>query len=252
MSAAPDYLQPGHNAPAFNIPKAEDIPAYLDAGHEDIVRRRDALVAAADRLPAECASDETAAALTTYAAQVVALADHAEKARVAAKAPFWDGGKAVDAYFKTTSARLDICKAKALKPLNAYQDQKAREAKRQAEERERIAREEAARIAAEMETAADLDRAVEAETIAVKAASVVQSAAPAASRIRGEGGGLATSRVDWKFEVQNRAAVPREFLMVDEAAIRKAIAQAEKTDDEIKLVIPGVRIFTERTTLIRR
>jgi hypothetical protein len=252
MSAAPDHLRPGHNAPVFNIPTVEQIPAYLDADHEEIVRRRDKLIEAAERLPAECANDEVAQNLTTYAAQVVALADKAEKARKAAKAPFWDGGKAVDAYFNSTIAKLDVAKAKALKPLNLYQDMRAKEAKRQAEEAARIAREEAARIAAEMETAAELDRAVEAETVAAKAETAVAAAAPVAARIRGEAGGLATSRIDWKFEVTSAGSVPREFLCVDEAAIRKAIQQAEKNDDEIKLTIPGVRIYSERTTLIRR
>lgn len=49
---------------------------------------------------------------------------------------------------------------------------------------------------------------------------------------------LKGARKVWKFEVLDPAIVPREFLMVDEKAIRAAIAEGART-------IPGVNIFQD-------
>jgi hypothetical protein len=48
----------------------------------------------------------------------------------------------------------------------------------------------------------------------------------------------------WKFEVLNTALVPREFLIVDETAIRRAIAAGTRE-------IAGVRIYQEDQLRVR-
>jgi hypothetical protein len=50
-----------------------------------------------------------------------------------------------------------------------------------------------------------------------------------------------STREVWKFEITDAAQIPREYLVVDEARIRKVV-QALKGDAKI----PGVRVYPER------
>ena len=49
----------------------------------------------------------------------------------------------------------------------------------------------------------------------------------------------------WKHEVIDAAAVPREYLMVDDAAIKAAVKAGIRA-------IPGVRVFEEAEMRVRR
>jgi hypothetical protein len=55
----------------------------------------------------------------------------------------------------------------------------------------------------------------------------------------------------WRFDVESEVQVPREFLMVNEFAIRKAITAAVNEAGECTLTIPGVKIYTEDTMTAR-
>jgi hypothetical protein len=115
------------------------------------------------------------------------------------------------------------------------QDRIRREEQRKAEE---AARKERERIEAQARKAAEsgkIERAVELEQ---RAAAVV---APIISREPPKVTGINTREV-WRFEVVDAAAVPREFLMVDESKIRKYV-QAMKSDS----MIAGVRVWSEKS-----
>lgn len=57
-------------------------------------------------------------------------------------------------------------------------------------------------------------------------------------------GGQVQTRKVWKMEVVDEDAVPREYLMVDEPLIRKAVKDGVRE-------IPGVRIFEDRIAAVR-
>lgn len=117
-------------------------------------------------------------------------------------------------------------------------------------EQERIAREaaeaaarqaEEARKAAEVAAAAgNAEAAVELEQQAeqaVEAATALATMAPAVAAAPAKLAGVST-RQEWDFEVTDPAAIPREYLVIDEKKIR-GVVKALKADANI----PGVRVF---------
>lgn len=56
--------------------------------------------------------------------------------------------------------------------------------------------------------------------------------------------GKISSKAAWDFVFEDESAIPREFLIVDEAAIKKAVAAGIRN-------IPGVKIFSYETTQMR-
>lgn len=137
----------------------------------------------------------------------------------------------------------------AISVYQAEQRRIADEARRAAEEvarkeRERLeaerrAAEEAAKAAA---AAGDEEAAAAAQvqaTVLAAEAEVVEHLAPAVVEAPVKLAGIAT-RQDWDFEITDEAAIPREFLIVDEKKVR-AYVKAMKSDAKI----PGVRVFAK-------
>lgn len=129
-----------------------------------------------------------------------------------------------------------------------------RKAEAAAAEERRKAEEQAAELRRKAEAAAAAGRAAEAAKFAeraeakvekadIKAAALEQKAAtvvaPVIQREPPKVANIAARQV-WKFEVTDPASVPREFLSVDEARIRKVV-QALKGDAKIA----GVRVYPE-------
>ena len=102
------------------------------------------------------------------------------------------------------------------------------------EEADRIRRETAERLAAD-KAKADAEQARIREEAAKRDAEL--AAAAPAQVAKAETKGIST-RADWDFEVLNEAAIPREFLAVDEVKLRK-YAKAMKASANV----PGVRFF---------
>lgn len=96
--------------------------------------------------------------------------------------------------------------------------------------------EEAAKFAARA-VATEEKAAAKADDLALRAATTV---APVIVRDPPKVAGVSTREV-WKFEITDPAAIPREYLVVDEARIRKVV-QALKGDAKIA----GVRVYPER------
>jgi hypothetical protein len=181
--------------------------------------------------------------------------------------------KAIMDFFRTPEEKLSRAEAGIKRAMIAYSDEQERirrEEQRKAEEaarkeRERIeafAREaerkgrekaEAERKAAE--AAASAGRAAEAAKLMAKAAATEERAAakseeatqqaamvvaPVISREPPKVSGISTREV-WLFEVTDPAAVPREYLVVDESKIRKVVG-ALKGDTRIA----GVRVYSDK------
>lgn len=189
-------------------------------------------------------------------APIVEAAHHAHKVAVQQR----DGLK------RPAMAADDIYKTRRL----AYEDERERQ-RRAAEaahqrEVERLAAEaraavatETARLRAEEETrrlevAAALEAAGDREAaervieepivVAVAPAPVVFVPPPTVAPAAKVGG--ITARMEWAFEITDPAAVPREYLMVDESRIRRVV-QALKEQTRI----PGVRVYPRRNESVR-
>lgn len=125
-----------------------------------------------------------------------------------------------------------------LKPAMAkYHEAKEREReKREADARALLQRQQEDRT---LEQAAALERegrTEEAEQVLAapipQAMVVLESSTP---KVKG-----VSFREVWKFAIENEALIPREFLAVDEAKIRKVVAAMQRNTR-----IPGVRVWPE-------
>ena len=66
---------------------------------------------------------------------------------------------------------------------------------------------------------------------------------PQRTSVRSTSGTMSAKKI-WKFELTDGTQVPREFMMVNETAIRRAIMDGVRE-------IPGVRIYQEESISIR-
>jgi transcription-repair coupling factor (superfamily II helicase) len=147
----------------------------------------------------------------------------------------------------------------------------AREAQRAAREAEAAAR-EAERLAAEAVTKAQRDAAnaarakADADAEAAreakdKAAVAKQDAAVSRSdatvkaaeltRSRSDLGAVASLRTTWAFELVDLAEVPRNYLSLNEGAVRAQIKAATTRDGKCPLKIPGIRIYEKQESVVR-
>lgn len=171
-------------------------------------------------------TDEEAGEYAETAKAIKAVAAQVEAARKREKADILEAGRTVDGFFSRLTDQLAPIVNKIVAAINAFQRAKL-EAERKA------AAEEAARQAKE---AALFD---EPAPVPV-AAPLVREAA----RVTSFSGVKATASRKWVHEVMDPAAVPRQYLMVNDAAIKAAIAGGVRD-------IPGVRVYEDVRTSIR-
>lgn len=235
MSLAEDRLAPGGNNPPPELKVGDDLREALAREHAALVKRKDDLLAAEVRVPAEIADEDQAKKAADYIKLVSAAAKAANTVRVGTKEPYLEGGRIVDGFFTAGICEpLTSLKGRVEVKLNAYLRRKAEaerklreaEARSQAEEAARAAREAAEREAA-MQQEADLAPAIEAEERAAQAQADAAQAAKAAdakpaelSRTRGDLGAVASLRRVWVGEI-----VDRERLDLD--ALRPHLAEAD-------------------------
>lgn len=211
----------GHNRPP--IVTAEE----LAAATADLDQRSEALIASAGRARVENQAHAGKAAdlIKMITAHVKALED----VREAHKRPILEAGKVVDAHFKARTAPLDAAKAAVKGMVSAWQ----------AAER--------AKAAAEAKAKLDAARAAEERARAAGVLSTTPVAEPEPEPqqvVRGAtGAGIVTTK-RWVHEVTDAAAVPRQYLTVDDAAIKAAVKAGVRD-------IPGVRIYQDETVTVR-
>lgn len=173
-----------------------------------------------DLPPVECSSDGEVLLIGEKMKPLLGVAKIAEMHRKAEKDTYLQAGRTVDTFFAGLLVRLDTT-AKAFRAVvDAYQDRKRAEA-RLAEKREQ----EAAKAFGD----APPPPVAAKETVRVVAPSGAVSVA---------------GTVKWEFEITDFDAMPRELLMVNEAAVRAKIAGLKATVKDIdKAAIPGLRLF---------
>jgi len=250
----------GRNEP----PPAEMLRQNLDEKHRALLRRRDELLAAADRVPPEVIDEAVAGRVSDFIKQMAAAYKTAEAARVAEKEPHLEAGRVVDGWFKRITDPLSGAKRMIEGRLTSYQRAKAEaercireEAKRQAREAAQAAFKAAAEAEAAMRQEADLQAAIEAAACAKQAAADAEVAAKAAaakpaelSRTRGEYGSVASLSTFWDFADLDRATLDLESLRphLATAALEQAVRSYIKAGGRS---LRGVRIFENTQTVVR-
>jgi uncharacterized protein YhaN len=248
----------GHNRPPEEIELLRD---KLAETHRPLIDRGQELVDMKDRLPASCDDEDTAARLADAVKACTAYTKNADAARVSAKEPFLASGRAVDGFFKALSDPVDRVKQAAGALLTAYQRRVADEERRRREaiaaEERRLAREaeqkarEAKKAGDEAEAKRLRDEAQAQRALAQVAREEAQVKAAELTRNRSTIGSVASLRTTWEFTVEDPQAVPREFLSVNDAAIRVAIRSAITKDNRCGLKIAGVKIFEKTESIVR-
>jgi hypothetical protein len=173
-------------------------------------------------------SDADIMAARDVALSLKALAGKVDAAFKAEKAPYLEGGRTVDLYFKGLRAVLDATISTITTQASAWQ------AKKLALAREQAASE--ARVAAMLE-----EPPPEPPKPAV------------ATRVSDGGGVVVSGAVRWDYEITDADALPRELLQPNVAAIRARIAglKATTTIDKAAGAIPGLKIVERISTTFR-
>lgn len=250
----------GDNRP----PETPPIRDRLAEDYDTLTKRRDELLAAADRAPAVIEDEDTAGKVTDFVKQLAAAHKAAETHRVGEKEFFLDGGRQVDGFFKTITEPLAKAKKAVEARLTTYQRAKAAEERRRRVEEEYTARVEADRLAREtarreqeVRDAETLEDAIAAEDAAVIAKAAAEQAhkaaqAPAAdlSRSRGDYGGVASLRTFWSFRDLDRAELELEPLRqhLPQDSLDKAVRSFVKAGGR---KLRGVEIFEDSATVVR-
>lgn len=212
----------GHNMP----PLAE----RLEIDHASLAQQV-AEAMALDALP-PIFTDDDLAAYSERAKALKGVAGMVEKARKAEKDQILKDGRTVDGFFAKLADPVKAAADAVVAAINAHQRKMLEEQRKAQREAELAA---AAKAAAEATPFDDPAPVVQAAPI--KAAEAV--------RVVSSGGRvMATASTVWRHEVVDPAAVPRQFLMVNEAAIKAAVAGGMRE-------IPGVRIFEDVRTVVR-
>lgn len=171
-----------------------------------------------------------------------------DKIRKEVKQPALDFGREVDAQAKEMRAEMDA-EIERVKKLNG--DYATKVAKEAEAERQRIAQEEAARIAKEVEEAAAITPATFGGlALSPEKLETESPAEPAAPLPTGKVHTGANAMVTvWDFEILDPRSIPREYLKIDESLIREHAKYKNKIGETPS--IPGVR-FTSRVDVRSR
>lgn len=253
----------GHNAPPPDLLVGEALTERLRDEHAALIRRKDDLLAAAQRVPA-VTDDDAAGKVSDFIAQLKGCAKAADTARVGEKEPYLAGGRSVDGFFKGIISPIEDVEKKVRNSLTIYHREKEAEERRRRMEAERIAREEAEARRREAEDAAralrdqqSLEDAIAAdkaarlaEADAVKAAQAAAAKPADLSRIRGEYGAVSSLRTEWVFEGLDRHQIDLEALRhhFTTAAIESAIRAFIKAGGR---QLEGVRIYETTVANVR-
>lgn len=215
----------GDNHPPPDLLVGEALREKLQDENRDLIKRRDDLLAAAQRIPA-IDSDDIAGRVADYIKQLTALHKAAETKRTGAKEPYLEGGRNIDGFFKQITDPVEKTKGTVQKQLTIYLREKEEAERRARMEQERQAREAAEKARKEAEEKAralanekHLADAIDAEKAAEVAAADLVKAQQAAdvkaaelSRTRGEYGSVTSLRTEWVFDSIDRATLDLEAL----------------------------------------
>lgn len=237
-----------HNLPPYDPAQVIDLAILADQlrvtyafKFERVAQLRAAAEKWKEAHPNGVTSDVDQAESTDQLAQIMAEIDaiHGKPGSIhtLAKKPFLEGGRVVDAVLNAELAgSLKEAQVWLQGPMTAYAREK--EARLRREAAEQLARGQQAQHNAEDE--------LEASMLREQAALDASTLKPAdLSRTRGDFGTVSSLRGKWTYEVTDINAVPRELLMVNDAAVKAAIKGGARE-------LAGLRIYQETTLSVRR
>lgn len=240
------------NAPPPLTPLSQtQIREYLDYHGATLLARRDQIIAAlsADaKAHPRIEDDEVLGEIGENMKMRAALGRTADDRRKDHKAPFLNGGRVVDAWFKSFLQPLDDIAAIVQRITNEYAERKLAEQRKRVEaehvraaEAERKANEAAAAALRKGRDAqAELDRVAAAMAAAERAEAETQARAPDLTRTRGIYGAVSSARESWGWEVEDITKVPREYMMLNPDAVKVAGKQRDASGKPLA-VIPGIK-----------
>lgn len=254
----------GHNVPPTpSVATQGEMQAFLEAGLSGLMTRRSEVSDGLDELPVEIGDDDEAQIVIENLGMADKFCTTAEEARKEITRPYLDTQRYVKSWFDALVHPVQLRRQRVRLTLTAYQ-QKVAAAERQRREAEaRIAEAEAKRKAdeaaaalREQQNAADVEakmaQAAKAAAEADRATSDAAGTQADMSRARGVYGSVASLRTVWKWRVTDRNAVPREFMMIDEAKVREAARERDPDSKKPTAVIPGIEWYAEAVSQVRR
>jgi len=178
-------------------------------------------------------SDETNTLAIEMGLQAKKLGGAIEKARKAFVADPNEYVRGINALAKSFGEKLAAIEYGLKRKIGDYQQRKELE--------RRKVEEEARRQTAELQAKLDAEaKAANVEPVKIEAPVVPKASGPVRTAE-----GTSYQHTEWRFEVQDDAAIPREYLMPCETRIRQAVKDGVRN-------IPGVRIFEHTETRFRR
>jgi len=192
-------------------------------------------------------SDYDVAMATELLTQVKGRSKAIENLRVLIVQPLNDQVKKINNMFKSQIEPLDRIEADVKRAIVVYRSMQEAILKNEQDRLEKERRDEMERLERERIAAAEANapleeiQAIEAkqEDVALKPVTIE----PMHTSVRSTSGSMSAKKI-WKFELTDGEQVPREYMMVNETAIRRAILDGVRE-------IPGVRIYQEESISIR-
>lgn len=264
--------------------RMEPIEREAEARALELIAAANALKVALETAPLTSAEDSTA--LSRVVMKLDAIRKDAEAARRKDTDPLYNTKARIDERYRPLREMLETLIASGKKRIADFAKEQRRLAELRADEErkkrdadlaaaqalQREAEGKAADAAVETLTASTPEAQAEAAKRLESAQAETQAAGslavaaamtpvtdPAAAKVNNlTGGGMRGTRT-WKFRVVDPAALPREFLVVNESAIRTALSTAKKNGllnvdatgkVEQRFAIPGVEIFLEEGVAI--
>ena len=241
--AVTETFGPGHNSANLRDELDVEIEQALKEFKDQLDER------GGDIERCKITNDDEAGRATALAGILADIASGAEKRRVELKEPFLRSGKRVDAAFGAFTEIARKAKAGVVTMIDSYRREQERKAREAQEKLEREAREKAeaaerAAAAGNLVQAAKLEQ--QAETAAAQA---TEAAAP--TTIRSSYGQTASGRTEWRFEVLDRKKLPPTVTTHPKVKEAQGAVIAQMIRGGVR-EIPGVRVFSESKTVIRR
>lgn len=172
-----------------------------------------------------------------YLKSIKGMLNQIESARTRITKPINESLREVNKQAKEASAPLESAEQQIKRAMIGYtteQERLRREEQRKADEN---ARKEQERLNAQAAKAAAAGKVEKAEQLQERANTVV---APVIQRETPKVSGISMREV-WLFEVTDPAAVPREYLMVDEKKVGKVVGALKD-----QTVIAGIRVYPDK------
>lgn len=245
----------GHNNPPDDIKVLNDT---LKEDNKDRLERTAKLIAGVDKVPEKLEDEEKAQKAVIFVAQIKTAIKDANGARLAAKKPYDNAGKAVQSFFnveilnpldaaaKNVQSKID----ERLREQDRIRREREAEERRRREEEQRRAAEEAKRLEAEGKAFAAEQAQEKAAALEKEAAKADRQAAKNTAVKSSEFGVNASARTVKAFEIQDTSKIDFNLLRdhFTQAELEKAIRSFIRDGGEVLL---GVHIYETVKSTVR-